>query len=101
MPGLYNTANWQRLRERQLRLQPCCVLCRQVGRIEPATVVDHVEAHRGNPELFFAAENLQSLCKTCHDAVKQSFEKTGRLRGSDLEGIPLDPKHPWFREVDE
>ena len=98
MPGLYNLKAWHQLRARQLRLEPCCRFCRQAGRVVPATVVDHIEPHRGDMTLFLDPQNLQSLCKSCHDSVKQAAEKRGGLaRGADLDGIPLDPRHPWNR----
>ena len=101
MTRMYTTAHWKIARNRQLALDPTCVFCREVGRLSPAVVVDHITPHRGDPALFYDAGNLQSLCKTCHDAVKQAKEKSGHLRGSDVDGLPLDAKHPWFREVDE
>lgn len=52
--------------------QPLCVLCQRLGRIEAATVVDHVVPHRGDELLFWDAGNWQPLCKRCHDT------KTGR-----------------------
>jgi len=100
MAGPYNS-RWQAARRRHLALHPLCVMCADVGRITPASVVDHIEPHRGDTAKFWDSNNWESLCKTCHDAVKQSFEKTGHLRGSDLDGIPLDPRHPWHRGVDE
>jgi len=36
-------------------------------RVAPATVVDHIEPHKGDEELFYDINNLQSLCKSCHD----------------------------------
>lgn len=59
-----------------------------------ATVADHVEPHRGDPEKFWNGE-LQSLCDTCHNSVKQAQEKSGVLRGGDINGLPLDPNHHW------
>jgi hypothetical protein len=53
-----------------------------------------VDPHRGDPVKFWKGE-LQSLCETCHNAVKQAQEKTGVLRGCDTDGIPLDPGHHW------
>jgi 5-methylcytosine-specific restriction protein A len=42
--------------------------CHDEGRVELATVVDHVTPHRGDPELFWDIEgNWQPLCKACHD----------------------------------
>lgn len=68
----YSTSRWQRLRERQLSQNPLCVTCLSVGVTEPATDVDHIRPHRGDPLLFWDAKNLQSLCKACHS------EKTAR-----------------------
>jgi 5-methylcytosine-specific restriction protein A len=34
----------------------------------PATVVDHIVPHRGDPVLFWDEANWQGLCKLCHDA---------------------------------
>lgn len=95
--SLYNRKAWHILRARQLRLEPLCRFCAQMGRRTPAVIVDHVEPHRGDETKFFDPANLQSLCKPCHDGTKQSFEKSGHLRGSDVAGIPLDTTHPWFR----
>lgn len=93
--GLYDRSEWKRLRREQLREEPLCVFCNRVGRTIPATVVDHIKPHRGDETLFFDPDNLQSLCKCCHDATKQRFEKSGTLAGSDVAGIPLDPAHHW------
>jgi 5-methylcytosine-specific restriction protein A len=35
--------------------------------LEPAVIVDHIQPHRGDPGLFWAQSNWQSLCKPCHD----------------------------------
>ena len=96
---LYNRAAWRRLREHQLRTEPLCRLDKQLGKLVPATVADHVKPHRGDLELFFDAGNLQSLCKTCHDAHKQAQEHNadGLMRGAGHDGRPLDLAHPWHR----
>lgn len=95
---MYSTTRWKNMRARQLRLRPLCVYCSQQGHVTPATVADHVIPHRGNPELFYDARNLQSLCASCHSGTKQRLEKSGSLRGSSLDGLPLDPCHPWYKE---
>jgi 5-methylcytosine-specific restriction protein A len=64
---LYKTARWQRLRKRLLSEHPLCTLCKLQGRITPATVADHIIPHKGNLELFWDEDNLQALCKPCHD----------------------------------
>lgn len=38
------------------------------------SVVDHIEAHRGDMALFWDRNNWQTLCKPCHDSVKQAEE---------------------------
>jgi 5-methylcytosine-specific restriction enzyme A len=44
------------------------VECEKTGRIEAANVVDHIIPHRGDMELFWDADNWQSLCRAHHDA---------------------------------
>ena len=59
-----------------------------------AEVVDHITPHKGNEQLFYDGP-FQSLCKLHHDSTKQSDERTGNIKGSDINGEPLDPKHHW------
>lgn len=65
-------ARWQRARARFLAEHPLCVLCLREGVSEAATVVDHVQPHRGDVGLFWDVNNWQALCKRHHD------EKTSR-----------------------
>ena len=69
----YKTARWQRRRRQQLRDQPLCAMCLQHGLVVPATIADHVHAHRGDLNAFWHGE-LQSLCKRCHDGPKLAHE---------------------------
>ncbi|WP_342622647.1 HNH endonuclease [Pseudomonas alkylphenolica] len=92
---LYKTKRWYRLRWHQLKAEPLCRLCAALGLVTAANTVDHVKPHKGVESLFFDAANLQSLCKHCHDSIKQRLEKTGHLVGHDLSGVPLDPNHHW------
>jgi 5-methylcytosine-specific restriction protein A len=64
--GLYN-ADWRRYRALYLAEHPVCVDCEKAGRLTPATVVDHVNAHRGDTALFWDVGNPQALCIQCHD----------------------------------
>ncbi|MBI6923812.1 HNH endonuclease signature motif containing protein [Pseudomonas fulva] len=68
---------WQKARERYLLDNPLCVYCDRSGRVTAASVVDHVIAHRGDMTLFWDQSNWQSLCKPCHDSVKQAEEAAG------------------------
>ena len=62
---------WRNARARFLRKHPLCVKCRENGKLTPATVVDHIIPHRGDPVLFWDENNWQPLCRDCHG------EKTG------------------------
>ncbi len=73
---LYNSSRWRRLRKHVLNKQPLCVECMKAKRLTPATVVDHIKPHEGDSTLFFDEENLQPLCKPCHD--RKTAKKDGR-----------------------
>lgn len=63
---MYNSARWKRMRKAQLTREPWCVDCLAQGVYTVATDVDHIAAHRGDERLFYDANNLQSLCHSCH-----------------------------------
>ena len=87
---LYKPGRWQRLRRVHLTSSPLCVMCLEDGRVEPATVVDHIKRHGGNEAMFFDSDNLQSLCSSHHNSVKQSEERTGRpIRRIGADGWPI------------
>ena len=87
---------WQKARAGYLRSHPLCVYClrdaayaavrdmvastailrcAELGLTIPiASVVDHIEPHRGDQELFWNKANWQSLCGTHHSADKQREE---------------------------
>jgi len=96
---LYDTKTWKVLRAECLYVTPWCVLCAQRDIYTPATVVDHIKPHKGDEALFFNFDNLQSLCKACHDRHKQRAEKRkdGLIQGADATGTPTDPNHHWNR----
>ena len=62
----YKTRRWQRVREIALSKSPLCVHCRDVGRVTPARVVDHITPVRRGGS-FWSLENLQTLCDACHN----------------------------------
>lgn len=83
---LYNTKRWYRLRYHQLQKQPLCEFHLKRNQVISASVVDHIKPHKGDETLFHNPENLQSLCKRCHDSVKQRMEKGGTVTEFDNEG---------------
>lgn len=76
---LYGYA-WQKARAAYLAEHPLCVACREAGRVEAATVVDHKTPHRGDPAVFWDRANWQPLCKACHDR-KTATADSGFARG--------------------
>ena len=95
---LYDRQRWKRRRAAFLQANPLCRMCEAQGRTTLATVVDHVKPHKGDEALFFDEENWQGLCATDHSAAKQEIDKSGRIRGCDVHGVPLDPNHHWNTE---
>lgn len=93
--GLYKDPKWFKLRASQLKREPFCRYCADQGIKTRATVVDHIIPHEGRAEYFFTRNNLQSLCKACHDQVKQKEERKGGPIGANIDGSPRDPDHPW------
>lgn len=71
------------LRPTQLLREPFCRECARQGVRTWATVVDHVEPHRGDWTKFIDRGNLQSLCKHYHDqktAREQAQERQKEAR---------------------
>ncbi len=64
-------SRWQKARDGYLRLHPLCVMCRAEGRVTPATVVDHIKAHRGDKVLFWDKLNWQAICAPHHNSHAQ------------------------------
>lgn len=89
---------WRKARAQFLRQHPLCRYCQEDGRIEPATVVDHIIPHRGDPELFWDQSNWQAVCKAHHDSTIAREEARGVVLGGDEFGRPIDPNHHWNRE---
>jgi hypothetical protein len=72
-----------------------CGVHLQAGRRSPhSAVVHHLKPHKGDLELFFDLDNLQSVCWTCHSGDIQSTEALGYDRTIGNDGWPIDPKHP-------
>ena len=94
---LYDKRRWRRLSRTFLAAHPLCGMCEQVGKVTLATLVDHIVPHRGDVTKFWDHANWQSLCTSCHSGAKREFENTGRIRGCDIDGVPLDPGHHWNR----
>ena len=75
---------------------PTVKFCLERGLIERATVVDHVEPHKGDWTAFCTGK-LQSLCEPCHNSAKQQIELRGYRCDIGVDGLPTDPNHPFNR----
>ena len=81
--GLYDSRKWRGskpgtgLRWEVLRdAMFTCAMCRRVHG-ERDLVADHITPHRGDERLFWDRDNLQCLCRECHDSTKQAQERRG------------------------
>lgn len=91
---LYTTKRWRALRQAQLLSEPLCRMCQEIGRFVTASVVDHIEPHKGDMDKFWSGP-FQSLCNHCHNSHKKRLESGGGVVGCDLNGFPIDPAHHW------
>lgn len=64
---------WRKARQTFLARNPFCTTVDPDGCTRIATIVDHIEPHRGDDKLFWDTTNWQPLCKHCHD-VKTARE---------------------------
>jgi len=63
-------SRWDKARIGFLLSHPDCASCQA-----PATSVDHIIPHKGNPVLFWDKANWQPLCTSCHSRHKQRLER--------------------------
>jgi 5-methylcytosine-specific restriction endonuclease McrA len=94
---LYDSVRWRKARDRFLDSHPLCALCWVIDRDTPATIVDHIKPHGGDPDLFWDENNWQPLCASCHSGKKRLQENRGHSAAAGLDGTPLDAMHPWNR----
>ncbi|MFV0284453.1 MAG: HNH endonuclease [Castellaniella sp.] len=91
-----NSQAWRKLRASVLDREPLCRHCAARGITTVATDVDHIS---GNPS-DNSMGNLQSLCHECHSLKTARDHGKKVYLGCDLNGMPLDPSHPWYRPSD-
>lgn len=74
----YATTRWRKLRMKILARDLFTCQRPECGRTTADTsqlVADHRKPHRGDEALFWDEDNLQTLCKPCHDGAKQREER--------------------------
>lgn len=72
---------WRKLSKSFLKQHPVCTYCESDGTVKPATLVDHIIPHRGDPKLFWDESNWQPLCRH-HHAVKTGRERAAIQRSN-------------------
>jgi 5-methylcytosine-specific restriction protein A len=81
---IYNTARWRKLRDLKLAMNPLCEMCAEAeggSRISIAEDVHHkisfmsVDDPVKRKFLAFDFDNLQSLCKQCHQKIHNYGKK--------------------------
>lgn len=92
---IYNSKEWKALRDDHLAKNPLCKYCNDFGRVVAASVVNHIEPHRGDKALAFDPANLESACETCHNVHSDAQDKGKTMAGCDADGMPIDPNHSW------
>ena len=79
-------SRWQKARLGWLKRHPLCVECESQGRVTPATVVDHIDPHKGDMRKFWDRNNWRSLCALHHNRATVLHD--GGF------GNPIKPKPP-------
>ena len=87
--GLHTgSKQWRAIRAQVLAWEPLCRYCGDV-----ATQVDHLDNCSHNNDI----DNLAATCAPCH-SHKTAMEQRGltwRPKGCTVDGMPIDPMHPW------
>lgn len=71
----YTHSSYRRRRAVFMSANSLCVECQANGRIEAATVLDHIKPVEQGGD-FYDAENWQALCITCHARKSVTERKT-------------------------
>jgi 5-methylcytosine-specific restriction protein A len=97
----YSTARWQRLRKAKLSESPLCETCERRGRKVEAQHVDHIVAIAAGGPAFPVMDGLRALCASCHSIKTNALDRAGgkgvAIKGCDVNGLPLDPDHPFMQ----
>ena len=87
----YQRKEWKAIRSAHLMREPLCRLCLAADLYAAAVVVDHIDEIADGGDLLDDS-NLQSLCKSCHNAktMRRSIE---RRKGNATIQL-AEPDHP-------
>lgn len=72
---IYDSARWKRLRAWKFTCSPLCEVCLQKDIVTPAEDIHHIVSFMSTDDpmkrkfLAYDYDNLQSLCKACHQGI--------------------------------
>lgn len=75
---IYNSERWRRLRSLKFADNPLCEQCLNKDTITPAEDIHHIVSFMSTDDpsqrrfLAYDYDNLQSLCKQCHQKIHNS-----------------------------
>lgn len=104
--SFYYGRPWRTVRAAALRRDGRrCVVCGADVSAPGAARVDHILPRRDWPELELELGNIRTLCAACDNqahrekGLRAAAGRVERFRpaGCDVEGMPADPRHPWWR----
>ena len=67
MQKFYISTAWRTLRRLKLSQSPVCEECFKRKRVSEAVIADHILPAREYPSRRLDIDNLQSLCRACHN----------------------------------
>ncbi len=85
---LYGTERWRNLRIAFLAEHPLCGRCLTSGIVEPATVVHHIDPHKGDLEKFWGGP-FEGLCAPHHNSQGQLEDHGKRVIQFGPDGWPI------------
>lgn len=77
----YDSAAWLKLRRVKLALAPLCERCESRGLVVVADQVHHRRERRDRPDLALDLDNLESLCRPCHNSARRDAPSPGEGGG--------------------
>ena len=79
--------HYQLMRRHLMQREPLCRSCAEQGYIVAAVELDHIVPVHKAPDRVLDANNLQPLCRSCHEA--KTLREARHIRGATIEGDPL------------
>ncbi len=93
--SFYTSRKWRNFRLKVLQRDHYeCQHCRakKVRKIVRATHVHHIQELRDRPDLAFDADNLISLCHTCHEEV---HDRLAKANGMNKRNVKFMNEERW------